>query len=191
MSAETLDLQSDFQWLPPKTAIRCPDCGGEAHFQAADLLVPLKSEEASFRKQGLRRIQFSKVERHYSSWFRDHYLLYDGFGTKFPKGVHPFPGGQRRATNCLWGTSFCTGCFNHHKVKLKWPEEAYFQLSYGGRCLWFYNRGHVVAMLELLAGADRSRHPWGDWFSRKLPTVFKTARARRQLPPKLRKMLRT
>ncbi|MEP4038139.1 hypothetical protein [Pseudophaeobacter sp.] len=200
MSLATLDLNSDFLWLHPETVVKCTACGGSAGFQSAEVLLPVKRHEQNFRAAGLRRMQFSKVERHYHSSFRDHYLRFTKLGQMRPVGSNHHLGSQVLSASCLWGTSVCTVCHQHLKIKLNWPEDAYFQLSYASRRLWFYNRDHVVGMMRHLTNATCKPQrlpngncvadPWGYWFHSELATVFKTKKARKILPARLKRMLR-
>lgn len=200
MSVHTFDMRADFQWLPDETAVPCPKCGGEAHFTSADVIVPTNAADKHFRASGLRRMRFAKAERHYSKWFRNHYLSYKHVGDREPE-VESYRAFGWGPGTCLYGTAICTRCGAHEKCKLNWPDDAYFQLSFSGRRLWFYNRDHVVGTLELLT--DTTGKPirlpngiwvkslWSHWFNNTLPTVFKTQKARKILPAKLKRMLRS
>ncbi|WP_170758859.1 hypothetical protein [Ruegeria lacuscaerulensis] len=185
-------LERDMASLPKTVEIECPNCQKPAKFVPAELEVrPNQSNAAEVRRDTVV-MKFEHPRRNYANWHREHELIYIGLGgtsIHSPDGLYPV-GMHRHQLSSLWGTSICGNCHVPKKTKINWPQDAFFQLSFSGRLLWFYNRANVIAMLELLSGADAVGHPWGYWFDRKLPTVFKTVRAHRQLPAKLKRMLR-
>ncbi|UWR97139.1 hypothetical protein [Phaeobacter inhibens] len=171
-------------------SVRCDQCGGEAEYFSAMVRPYLASEDGPIEGRHIRIARFGGPVKNYTHWHRDHIVAYPKMGgelpAKFGRGFNgPFiPIGFGK------GTSVCSNCYRNKKMEIDWPRDAYFQISYSGHMLWFYNREHVAAMIELLGSPISKKHPWRYWFDRRLPTVFKTARARRQLPEKLKRMLR-
>lgn len=185
------DFEQDTGVLPKTVIVECPNCQKPARFVPAGLEVRSKNAEEKKTGRDVIVVKAERAKRNYSKWHREHTLTYIDFGEK---SVHSsdtlYPIGLYRGVlNSLRGTSICGNCHSPEKIKISWPKDAYYQVSYSGRLLWFYDRSHVAAMLELLSGAGAVSHHWKFWFDRKLPTVFKTARARKQLPAKLKRML--
>jgi hypothetical protein len=186
------DFARDTSVLPQAVVIQCPNCQTPARFVPAELEVSTKGSVGKALGKDFLIVKAARPKRNYANWHREHSLTFIGLGGSdihsssafYPVGMY------RHVLNSLHGTSICGHCHSPRKTKLSWPRDAFYQLSYCGRLLWFYDRQHVAAMLELLGGKTSVNHPWRYWFDRKLPTVFKTARARRQLPAKLKRMLR-
>ncbi len=188
----SFDFECDTANFPKTVAIECPNCQQPARFVPAQLEVRAKNSVGETLGKDVMVVKSDQPKRNYSNWHREHTLAYIGLGGSdihSSNALYPI-GMYRNLLNSLFGTSICDNCHTPRKTKIRWPQDAYFQLSYSGRLLWFYDREHVAAMLELLGEKTPVNHPWRYWFDRKLPTIFKTGRARRQLPAKLKRMLR-
>ncbi|WP_171209760.1 MULTISPECIES: hypothetical protein [unclassified Ruegeria] len=192
MMTSSFDFNRDTASFPKTVTIECPNCQTPARFVPAELEVRAKDSFGETLGKDVMVVKADQPKRNYSNWHREHTLAYIGLGGSdihSTNALYPI-GMYRHPLNSLLGTSICDNRHTSRKTKIRWPQDAYFQLNYSGRLLWFYNREHVAAMLELLGGKAPANHTWRYWFDRKLPTVFKTTRARRQLPAKLKRMLR-
>ena len=186
------ELRTDQDFLAPSGgAITCPNCRGEARFAPAVVQRPLRSAiEQGFKPAKNERIFcFHPRDSRGFDRHRQHTYQYRGFGTRNEDGLYAITGNGVSGEVNL-GTAMCDQCHVPTKVTLRWPEDAYYQISYMGRRLWFDDRNQAVGFLELLTNPQASVPKYRYWYDRVVPTTFKTVRARKRLAPRIRKMLR-
>ncbi|WP_299042599.1 hypothetical protein [uncultured Tateyamaria sp.] len=178
--------------VPNGAAIPCPNCGAEARFLAADVRRPLKRAIAQGwtpgKNEGL--FNFARTGRVDVSRHRPHTFQYRGLGHRQVSEDYDIWGPCLDGAINI-GTSVCSTCHTPQKIEINWPDDAHYQLSFLGKRLWFEDRDHVIGYLTLLSRPQTRLPRYQYWFDRVLPTVFKTARARKTLVPKVKKMLRT
>ncbi|MCZ7605761.1 MAG: hypothetical protein M5U25_06710 [Planctomycetota bacterium] len=189
-----------YEWnpMPHKVAVRCPDCGREATFEAATCVrIALKKDVPFFKRHQLFDYKFviKPNERYHVAIY---YPGLHGTGTapidELPEGYtaedfgppqywHEY-GGHRL------GTLICISCGLRRKHDLKWPGEAFYQVMVRGEVLWAYDREYAVVLRDFLASTDRNQ----DRFKKSLfldviPTHFLTAKVRDEAVAKLDKLL--
>jgi hypothetical protein len=75
------------------------------------------------------------------------------------------------------GVINCKSCPKIRRYRLRWPEDAHFQISYKGERLWAYNRTFALSLLDYL-DSDVRKSTRSNPFLNSVPTVFQTAKAR-------------
>jgi hypothetical protein len=174
---------SRWHWTGEDIALTCPSCGGEARFFPATLRsIPPAGLDAT---RSLRCIDLFEVEEPHRKGIRTHYgAFFHRMGDTPPEGWE-LP--DRWAA--FVGTLACLSCNLRRKHVLDWPTEAHFQLDFDGQRLWFYNRDHIAALIALLEAKNPRALPRFYWFNNILPSHFKTEKARKALPTRLRKLI--
>lgn len=174
---------SKWHWTGEDIALTCPDCQGEARFIPATLRsIPPARIEATRR---LGSVDLFEVEEPHRPGITTHYgAFFHRMGQTPPEGWE-MP--ERWAA--FVGTLRCQSCDLCRKHVLNWPAEARFQLDFDGQPLWFYNTDHVTNLIALLEAQHPRGLPRFYWFNNTLPSHFKSEKARRLLPARLRKLI--
>lgn len=173
---------SKWHWMGEDIAVTCPDCSAEGRFTPATLRSIPPSKLEATRKLDL--IDLFEVEEPHRPGITTHYAaFFHRMGQTPPEGWE-LP--DRWASYV--GTLRCLSCNLARKHVLDWPAESYFQLDFDGQLLWFYNRDHVASLIALLEAKNPRRLPRFYWFNNMLPSHFKTDKARRLLPNRLRRL---
>lgn len=172
-------------WIVPNMAVNCPNCGKEARFYPATV-KPLSRAEAD-RERTAGIIEVLETIKHNPNWNGSAAFFgafYHMMGGAAPQGWEPL---DRNATNI--GTLRCLSCNLCRRHELDWPASARYQLDFDGQRLWLYNREHASRLIALLEAKNPRDLDWFYWFNNKLPEHFKTEKARKTLPARLRKLL--
>lgn len=184
-------------------AIRCIECGGEARFVRAsrteikrkDIEYFKKNKNFEYVRTDVKRDGFFSHNRHHGAWF--YRELGYRIPANLPDGYHegcwrvPKYYYERYGRNAgVRGSHICLSCGKRCKHNLDWPSDAFFQIEYAGQTLWAYHRDYLLALIEFLKSEDRAYNgrDYG-YLLRKVPTHFKTAKARKTVIPKLEKLL--
>lgn len=173
---------SKWQWSGEDIALTCPDCGLEALFVPATLRRVPKATVEETRRLGVIDL-FEVEEPHRKGIFTHYGAFFHRMGQRAPEG---WEAPDRWAA--FVGTQRCLSCTLCRKHVLHWPEEARFQINFDGQRLWFYNRTHVADLAALLEARNPRGMPRFYWFNNILPSHFKTEKARRLLPDRLRRL---
>ncbi len=197
--------------MTPYATIRCPECGGAANFAFATWQI-IKKEDVKFFERS-KDFEVFKGQHSHGSYFRAA-LYYPGLNNNL-ENIHNLPEGYKASQwrHRYWystppkekynaGTIRCTECLVQKKHQLNWPADAYFQIDHKGQTLWAYDRKFALKLLKYIESNDRDKtvywHPHGqpdklypadDWFLRKIPEHFQTAKARPAIVKKLKKLL--
>ncbi len=188
-------------------SIRCPICTQLAEFEFANYIeLRHKSDLLYFKKSKhfdvVSREGWSKYKLYY------HAIHYRGISPhlenikNLPKHCAPKKWQQgviypNITLHKSLGTIRCNICKSISKYELTWPEEAFFQIEYKGKNLWAYDRNTAIQLLNYIKSNDRSKrvesssenYVTQDYFLRKIPEQFQTAKARNEIVKKLRKIL--
>lgn len=184
----------DWNPMPHVLAVICPDCSGEARFEFAEGRTVDKAHRPWFRRSrsfDLQKVQWHGGQRYV---FAIHYA-----GLKGPAldVIEDFPPGHSaddfrhsphflRSVTGRDGTLVCTSCHARRKHRLNWPCDAWFQIEYRGRVLWAFDRDMAVRLLAHIEGKLRARPGWQ---LLKVPSHFRTAKARSEVAKRLRSRL--
>lgn len=184
----------DWGSFPNILDVICPRCGGLATFTYA-LEHPIT-----------RKADVPLVQDHPLFAYRRYQ---DGCG-HFRHVAVIYPGLHGAPTLPVWWDSRCTSralddgsvccphCLLRARHRLRWPDDAYFQVGYRQQILWAFNRESAAALLAYVMSPTRSvwcfakRQSLRRWtpFLWHIPTVFKTRKARAEVARRLNHMLR-
>jgi hypothetical protein len=172
-------------WHSVDLAITCPRCGAEAKFLPATIKELSRSKIQPIKKAGAVEV-FELSHENWNGSFHAPFfgVFYHGMGHSSPEG---WEAPKRWATDV--GTLRCSSCGLCRRHHLDFPASAYFQLDFDGHFLFLYNRDHVSGLIDLLEAKIPRGLPWCGWFNNTLPEQFKSAKARKVLPGRLRKLL--
>ena len=193
-----------YMWLPMPNivSVKCPHCSCHSEFSFSKSIIPKKIDRAYFEKS-----RSFKTEKVLSDTGWKYLAWYDpGLGKRNIDVIHDLPVGVKAEDfkpnnfyvrhNLSRGVVVCHSCSLRKLHTLTWPDDAFFEVDYKGETLWAFNREMALTILNYLQSSDRkkrivsttghvSQHSW----LRKIPTVFQTKKARREVVTKLRKVL--
>jgi len=192
-----------YEWkpMPHRLDVVCPNCRHRAEFEFAEVVrIKQRSDVEFFQKSSMFEYQeFQDSCGHF--WHGAVY--FQGLHGDPRKTMHELPLGYSAAdwdhANWLrsradWpvGSVRCTSCHLRQVRVLKWPEDAYFSLTYRRHALWAFHRESAIDLMEYLLSTKRnvSQYRWS-YFLRHVPTVFKVGKARDTLVKQLSKLLDT
>lgn len=190
--------------MKPAITIRCPDCLRPTEFMFASCVQIPTKDTGHFKKSK----NFSVIDK---VWVNSRYtniaLFYHGL-TDSLENIRDLPDGYNIE---MWrqkywfanipeslkntGSYRCANCAVQKKHEVSWPEEAFFQIEYKGKVLWAYDRETALKLLSYIESKERIKNPSGgisqDWFLRKIPGHFQSAKARNEITKKLKKNLQS
>jgi len=198
--------------LPAYIDVICPDCRGIAKFGFAVSRAVQRRDDYPFFEESK---SFELVKPPYG---RKEAIHYPGLSARIeqselPDGYSPEMWNRQyfrldytqNGKNSAEGALSCPACAFQRKHKVKWPDEAYFQVEYRGKVLWAYDRQTAIKLLNYVESKERRkgidyyiptkthRIPFRtvDRFLHKIPAHFLTKSAREKVSKKLRKKLST
>lgn len=188
--------------MNPPIVIKCPDCKLPVDFYfAAFKSVPNKDIE--YFKNSKNFTVVEKLPGHggyYNVAFFYHGLR-DNLQniSDLPEGYWPEMWNRNYWFSCRVkgfensGSYRCAECATQRKYNLSWPNDAYYQINYRGNVLWAYDRHTAVRLFDYIRSHTRLKSPENsivqDWFLRKIPEHFQSAKARDEITKKLGKLL--
>ena len=193
-------MTGPYEWnpMPHKVDVKCPQCGQCAEFEFAEVCPIRKADLDYFKDSTLfeyRRFQDSCG--HY--WHGA--LYYAGLHGDPRRGLHSLPAGYEADNWCHskylyrshgldMGSVRCLHCHARAKHVLKWPDDAYYSVSYRNGILWAFDRESACDLNAYLLSKSRdvSRYRW-PLFLLHVPTVFKTHKARQAVSTQLLRLL--
>jgi hypothetical protein len=194
--------------------IVCPDCEGHAKFVGVSTAVLSKSQRPYFQTS-----KSFDLERVFWNGWKTYAVYFHGLGnrldsfTDMPEGIshehfYTSPYGFQNSPNMSTpsfiklGTVECLDCGLRRRHSLEWPRDAWFSVTYKNVILWSYNREQTLKLLNYIASDERKKCiPYNvsglsyrsaykqDYFLRRIPTVFQTAKARLHIVKKLKTLL--
>lgn len=189
----------DWNSMPHKVVIKCPACGGHCVFEFAEVV----------------KIEFKKdVPFFEQSDIFEYSMFTDSCGHKWHGAVYfaNLHGGSTDAITCLpegyspdyWshskyltrshgldlGAFSCSHCQTRKPYILKWPQDAYYSISYKGEVLWAFNRESALDLRDYISSNERkiNNFKWAN-FLLHVPTVFKKQNARDNIVKQINKVL--
>lgn len=178
----------DWNPMPHRVDVKCPRCAARAEFEFAEVhRIELKKDVPFFRDSPLFEYRmFQDSCGHY--WHGA--IFYAGLHGDPQSALHELPAGYEprdwshskylyRSGDLDLGSVRCEHCHLRAKHTLRWPEDAYFSLSYRNQVLWAFHRESASDLRDYLLSTSRevSRYRWSS-FLLHVPTVFKTHKAR-------------
>ncbi|MDH5433005.1 MAG: hypothetical protein OEY19_03605 [Gammaproteobacteria bacterium] len=191
----------DWNPMPHKVDILCPQCNELAVFEFAELVrIKLKKDIPFFQDSDLFEYHtFSDSCGH--KWHAAIYFA--GLHGSSVNAISDLPENYKpdhwahskyltRSNETYLGSYACPACKTNNKHTLQWPEDAYYSIEHKGKVLWAFNRESATDLYDFLNGSTRKvdNFKW-QHFLLHIPTVFKTAKARDSVVKKLAKLLET
>ncbi len=187
--------------MPDVVSVRCPSCRSMATYEFAEIrCIDRRKKVAAFKKS--RAFEYWRFHDYRGSRWHGA-VYYHGLrgmtrneaAGSLPQGYLPkdWADGKRyRSHDPDFGTLHCSRCSTRRKHRLKWPQEAFFQIDYRGKPLWAFDRDSLNALRSFIASNDRRRFGtyWG-WFLFHIPSHFLSKKARAEVSKKLDKLART
>jgi len=194
-------LTGIYQWnpMPHIVDIRCPECGGRAEFEFAEVVrIRLKKDVDFFKKSKLFEYRFLR-DRAGTGWHAAFYFLrVHGRSTDvlddLPAGYSPADWNHSRylyrSHGHDWGTVDCFECDLRRKHVLSWPDEAFYQIVFGRAVLWAFHRESAVEIRDFIVSVDRdpAAFKWRTLLVH-LPKEFLAAKARDGIVKRLDRLL--
>ena len=188
----------DWNPMPNRVSIRCPDCGSLAEFDFAEIVrIKLVKDVEFFQKSDVfeyRLFEDSSGGRWHGAVFY-HGLKGSGIDVirTLPEGYRTEDWAHRRYVVCKHdfdiGSVICERCGCRRKHALNWPDEAYFQIAYKGQVLWAFDRESAGVLLEYVRSETRQRDDKWKAFLLHIPSHFLTKKARDEVARKFAKLL--
>lgn len=194
--------------MKPDLQIRCAKCYGPADFIFGQKIKVKKKDAKYFSKSkhfileeeksfGYGRTKF--FTRHYpiiSPCLENLSDIPDEYKTGNVKGGFVYLDFSGQCLKGGHGVAMCSKCSTAVKHKLKWPQDAHFQIDYKGKTLWAYDRSYALKLLNYIQSNERkkrlpttTKYITQDYFLRKIPEHFQTKKARGEIVKKLSKLL--
>lgn len=192
----------DWNPMPHKLDIKCPVCGSHSVFEFAEVVkIELRKDVPFFKQSDI--FEYSMFtdscghKWHGAVFFANLHGGSTDAITSLPAGYSP----ERWAHSkyLMTSHSFSTGdlgafCCSHCQTRktyvLKWPEDAYYSISYKGNVLWAFDRESAVELRDYIASNERKTEmfKWAK-FLLHVPTVFKKQNARDNIVKQINKVL--
>ncbi|MEO1155511.1 MAG: hypothetical protein AAFV31_16880 [Pseudomonadota bacterium] len=185
----------DQHHMPRELAVTCPACGACAtfHFAAA------REIERNSDKPYFEASKAFEVRRVFRNGWQSTAIYYFGLGAKGLDNIEDLPDGysasdwhhRRYSGQGQRGAIVCGSCGLRRKHRLKWPDDAFFQIEFRGRVLWAFDRQSMVSLIAYVEAADRKpqRRRGQETFLIKVPSHFLAAKARDRVARRLRDRL--
>ena len=185
--------------MPHRVDVKCPSCDELAQFEFAEVCrIKLKDDVPFFQNSDLFEYrQFQDSCGHY--WHGA--LYYAGLHGDSVLAIHGLPTGYQasdwahskylcRSHGLDIGSVRCEHCGLRRKHCLRWPDDAYFSISYKNQTLWAFHRESAYELNDFLSSKfrDRSKYRWSA-FLLHVPSVFKTNKARETVSKQLIRLL--
>jgi len=191
----------DWNPMPHRVSISCPNCGSLAEYEFAEVVrIKLAADVEYFQKSDVFEYQLFE-DSNGSRWHGA--VFYHGLRGRSSAAISDLPEGYRvedwdhspylyRTHGIDVGAVVCGSCGYRKKHRLSWPDEAFFQVDYKGEVLWAFDRESATELLDHIRSEDRNRER-AKWraFLRHVPSHFLKKKARDDVSKKLRKLLLT
>ncbi len=194
-------MTAPYEWrpIPHHLDIVCPACRKRAEFEFAEVVrIKLKSNVEFFQKSSL----FEYRQFHDSCGHLWHGAAYfQGLHGQPQQAIQELPDGYAASdwdhsryleNRSGWpvGSIRCSQCHLCSKHVLRWPEDAYYSITYRNHVLWAYHRESAVDLMHYVLSKERSRsrYRWS-FFLLYVPTVFKVGKARESVVKQLNRLL--
>ncbi|MDN7123448.1 hypothetical protein J6I90_00965 [Pseudidiomarina sp. 1APP75-32.1] len=189
----------DWNPMPHKVDIKCPDCGEHCVFEFGEVVKIKFKKDVPFFEQSdvFEYAVFTDSSGH--KWHGAIYFANLHGGSidainSLPDGYSPKNWAHSkyliRNHNLDLGAVSCSHCHTRKPYILRWPEDAYYSISYKGEALWAFNRESAVDLRDYIKSNERKteKYKWAK-FLMHIPTVFKKQNARSNIVKQLNKVL--
>lgn len=185
--------------MPYSVEVRCPACSGLASFEYSEVVkirlrkdIPFFQESKYFDYQ--QRVDSCGHAWHAALFFHGLHLKDPGALKGLPEGYQPSDWShsqylmQRRRSE--FGTLQCGRCNARKRHQIKWPADAWHQVSVKDRVLWAFHRESAMALRDYIASSKRDPklHPWIS-FLLHIPQEFLASGVRSRVVKGLQRLL--
>jgi hypothetical protein len=165
-------------------SVRCPDCHMEANFLFAKTRRVTRNEFATETLKPLEiYFAFEPNPINYSRGHNLHVATFICLDKQDPAAAAQAEIPQRYI--CKLGTLACKSCDLRRKHELDLSRDAYFHSEYRGKAIWFQNREFLASFIAICEAKQVRGKPFSFWYNNVVPSVFKTAAAKKSLRRKL------
>ena len=192
--------------MPPILNVRCPSCSKCAEFEHVTVQTIQKNVDVDFFKKS-KFFEFQDADG-----VPGYAIYYPRLGFNLER-LKKLPDNYDKK---LWqhskywrhwltdmGVLQCNHCSYRRKHNLRWPEDAYFKVSYKGDWLWAFDRDTAELLLNYIESYERNKTISGyiqakthkveikshHSFLLKIPEKFQARKAREPIIKKLRAIL--
>ncbi|MEQ9627217.1 MAG: hypothetical protein RLO02_03405 [Roseitalea porphyridii] len=188
----------DWNPMPHRVSIRCPDCGALAEYEFAEVVrIRLAADVEYFQRSDAFEYQLFE-DSNGSRWHGA--VFYHGLRGSVSNAIRDLPEGYSpedwnhspylyRSHGLDIGSVTCPACGCRKRHSLSWPDEAYFQIAYKGKALWAFDRESTRVLLDYVRSDTRQRDRKWKAFLLHIPSHFLTKKARDEVSKKLGKLL--
>lgn len=189
----------DWNPMPHKVDVKCPQCGLRAEFEFAEVCrIGLKSDVDFFKNssQFVYR-QFQDSCGHYwhgalyfAGLHGDPCITLGDLPPGYAPGNWSHSRHLSRGHGLDLGSVVCEHCHLRSSHRLNWPGDAYYAVPYKNHVLWAFDRESACDLHDFILSRtrDRSMYRWS-LFLLHVPTVFKTHKAREAVSKHLFRLL--
>ncbi len=189
----------DWNPMPHRLDVRCTSCRALAGFEFAEAVrIKRKTDIPFFEASPQLDYEFFPVRGYDAAWHGALFYagLHGGLGalTELPEGYAASDWAHSRylmrSQPLGAGALLCAACGRRAKHRLRWPDDAWFQLAHRGQVLWAFHRESAVALRDFIASSERkiARHKWSSMLLH-VPGHFLTAKARKDVLKRLERLL--
>ena len=189
----------DWNPMPHKVDIKCPSCSEHANFEFAEVVkISLKRDVPFFEESDLFDYSLFKDSCGHKWHGAIYYANLHGGSTEairdLPEGYNPEDWNHSKYLTRNHGIDLgafsCGGCQARKPYILKWPDDAFYSISFKGELLWAFNRESTVELRDYIASKERKteKYKWAK-FLLHIPTSFKKQNARDNVVKQINRVL--
>ncbi len=189
----------DWNPMPHKVDIKCPDCLGHAIFEFAEIVkIEQKKDVPFFESSDIFDYHIFKDSCGHKWHGAIYYALLHGRSTQaitnLPEGYMPSNWDHskylKRNHRLDLGAYSCSACHSRKKYILNWPYDAYYSVTYKGQQLWAFNHESSLELRDFIASNDRKtvNYSWSS-FLLHIPALFKKKSARENIVKQINRLL--
>lgn len=185
--------------MPHSVEVQCPACSGLASFEYAEVVKIRLRKDIPFFQQSKYFDYQQRVDSCGHIWHAA--VFFHGLHLKDPCALKGLPEGyqasdwnhsqylmQRRSSES--GTLSCARCNSRKRDQIKWPADAWYQVSVKGQVLWAFHRASAAALRDYIASTarDPKLHAWSS-FLLHIPQEFLASSVRSRVVKGLQRLL--
>ncbi len=188
--------------LPDCVSVRCPNCEGHAQFEYASYVGIKERKDIGYFEASDHFTYVTSTDSYNA--MKHLAVYYHGLNGNTLHTISDLPDGyetEHWTYTTTWGAGrmyryldhgvlACPACHLRRKHVLKWPDDAWFQVTYRGQTLWAFDRDSATSLLAFVSATDRKlKHFSHNKFLLKVPAHFLSAKARGPVVKKLSALL--
>ncbi len=194
-----MSLAYDWNPMPHKVDIKCPDCSGHAIFEFAEIVkIDHKKDVPFFESSDIFDYHIFKDSCGHKWHGAVYYALLHGSSTKaitnLPESYIPSNWEHSkylmRNHGLDLGAYSCSTCHSRKKYILNWPNDAYYSITYRGQQRWAFHHESSEELRDFITSSGRKtgNYRWSS-FLLHIPAIFKKKSAREHIVKQINKSL--